>query len=337
MAGDLFPKTFLPESPLLERTRDLAHGDFATNVALTLAKHTGRQPRELAQIIIAALPKSELVSKIEIAGPGFINFFLAPSAYHAEVKTLLAVGAAYGCNESGAGARAMVEFVSANPTGPLHVGHGRGAAVGDCLCRLLTATGWAVTREFYYNDAGQQIDNLALSVQARCKRIEPDQPGWPKDGYRGEYIQDVATAYLARETVHADGISVTAGADADDVDAIRRFAVACLRHEQDLDLRAFGVEFDVYYLESSLYTEGRVQQTVRALIEHGHTYEKDGALWLKTIDFGDDKDRVMRKSDGSYTYFLPDVAYHVSKWQRGYIRMINEQGADHHSTILRVR
>lgn len=337
LTGDLFPKAALPEGPLLERTRDLAHGDFATHVALVLAKRAGRQPRELAQAIIAALPKSELVSKIEIAGPGFINFFLAPCAYHAELKTLLAAGAAYGRNQAGAGGRAMVEFVSANPTGPLHVGHGRGAAVGDCLCRLLTATGWAVTREFYYNDAGQQIDNLALSVQARCKRIEPGQPGWPKDGYRGEYIQDVANAYLARQTVYADGISVTADADSDDLDTIRRFAVAYLRHEQDLDLRAFGVEFDVYYLESSLYTEGRVQQTVRALIEHGHTYEKDGALWLKTTDFGDDKDRVMRKSDGSYTYFLPDVAYHVSKWQRGYIRMINEQGADHHSTILRVR
>ena len=337
LVGDLFPKAALPDGPLLERTRDPAHGDFATNVALILAKQAGRKPQELAQAIILALPKSELVSKVEIADPGFINFFLAPSAYHTQLKTLLTAGAAYGSNPSGAGAHAMVEFVSANPTGPLHVGHGRGAAVGDCLCRLLKATGWAVTREFYYNDAGQQINNLALSVQARCKRIEPDQPGWPKDGYRGEYIQDVAHAYLARETVQADGKTVTGSGNADDLDAIRRYAVAYLRHEQDLDLRAFGVEFDVYYLESLLYTEGRVQQTVNALIEHGHTYEKDGALWLKTTEFGDDKDRVMRKSDGSYTYFLPDVSYHVSKWQRGYVRMINEQGADHHSTIMRVR
>ncbi|MDE2091301.1 MAG: arginine--tRNA ligase [Gammaproteobacteria bacterium] len=337
LAGDLFPKNLLPAGPLLERTRDAIHGDFATNVALILAKQAGRKPRDLAQAIIAALPKSELVAKLEIAGPGFINFFLAPSAYHAELITLLTAGDTYGFNQSGAGTRAMVEFVSANPTGPLHVGHGRGAALGDCLCRLLQASGWVVTREFYYNDAGQQIDNLALSVQARCKHIEPDQPGWPKDGYRGEYIQDVAHAYLARETTRADGKTVTSGGDPDDLDAIRRFAVAYLRHEQDLDLRAFGVQFDVYYLESSLYTEGRVQQTINALIEHGHTYEKDGALWLKTTDFGDDKDRVMRKSDGSYTYFLPDVAYHVSKWQRGYIRMINEQGADHHSTSMRVR
>jgi len=337
LVGDLFPKAALPAGPLLERTRDPAHGDFATNVCLILAKHAGKKPRELAEAIIAALPKSELVSKVEIAGPGFINFILAPSAYHAELKTLLTTGAAYGCNPSGAGARTMVEFVSANPTGPLHVGHGRGAALGDCLCRLLKATGWAVIREFYYNDAGQQIHNLALSVQARCQHIEPDQPDWPKDGYRGEYIQDVAHAYLARETVQADGKTVPSVGDADYLDAIRRFAVAYLRHEQDLDLRAFGVEFDVYYLESSLYTEGRVQQTVDALIEHGHTYEDDGALWLKTTEFGDDKDRVMRKSDGSYTYFLPDVAYHVSKWQRGYVRMINVHGADHHSTSMRVR
>ena len=337
LAGDLFPKDALPGGALLERTRDRTHGDFATNVALALAKHAGRNPRELAAQIVPALPGCELVSRVEIAGPGFINFFLAPSAYHMELKNLLAAGEHYARSETGGNARVMVEFVSANPTGPLHVGHGRGAAVGDCLCRLLHATGWQVTREFYYNDAGQQIDNLALSVQARCRGLEPDHPGWPKDGYRGEYIKDVARAYLARETVCADGKAVTAGADSDDLDAIRRFAVACLRHEQDLDLRAFGVEFDTYYLESSLYTDHKVEETVKALIERGHTYEQDGALWLKTTDFGDDKDRVMRKSDGSYTYFLPDVAYHVSKWQRGFTRAINEQGADHHSTITRVR
>ncbi len=337
LAGDLFPKDALPGGALLERTRDRTHGDFATNVALTLAKHAGRKPRELAAQIVAALPGCEPVSRVEIAGPGFINFFLAPSAYHMELKNLLAAGEHYACSETGGNARVVVEFVSANPTGPLHVGHGRGAAVGDCLCRLLHATGWQVTREFYYNDAGQQIDNLALSVQARCRGLEPDHPHWPRDGYRGEYIKDVARAYLARETVRADGKAVTAGADSDDLNAIRRFAVACLRHEQDLDLRAFGVEFDVYYLESSLYTDHKVEETVKALMDRGHTYEQDGALWLKTTDFGDDKDRVMCKSDGSYTYFLPDVAYHVSKWQRGFTRAINEQGADHHSTITRVR
>ncbi|MGH8308091.1 MAG: arginine--tRNA ligase [Gammaproteobacteria bacterium] len=336
MAGDLFPKTALPDSPLLERTRDRAHGDLATNVALTLAKHAGQKPRDLAQEIIAALPKSKLISKVEIAGPGFINFFLAPSAYHAELEQILTAGDAYGRNASGKDARVMVEFVSANPTGPLHVGHGRGAAVGDCLSRLLEATGWNVTREFYYNDAGAQIDNLALSVQARCKHIKPDQAGWPQDGYRGEYIQDVARAYMAKETVTADGKNVTGAADADDLDSIRHFAVAYLRHEQDLDLRAFGVQFDVYYLESSLYSDGKVDETVRQLVAHGHTYEEGGALWLKTTDFGDDKDRVMRKSDGSYTYFLPDVAYHLSKWQRGYRRAITELGADHHGSLARM-
>ncbi|MGH8396882.1 MAG: arginine--tRNA ligase [Gammaproteobacteria bacterium] len=336
LAGDLFPKTALPIGPLLERTRDRAHGDFATNVALTLAKHAGKKPRDLAQEIIAALPKSELISKVEIAEPGFINFFLAPSAYHAELEQILAKGDAYGRNTSGKAARAMVEFVSANPTGPLHVGHGRGAAVGDCLSRLLEATGWNVTREFYYNDAGAQIDNLALSVQARCKHIEPDQAGWPQDGYRGEYIQDVARAYMSKDTVTAGGKSVTGAADANDLDSIRHFAVAYLRHEQDLDLRAFGVQFDVYYLESSLYSDGKVDETVRQLVAHGHTYEEGGALWLKTTDIGDDRDRVMRKSDGSYTYFLPDVAYHLSKWQRGYRRAITELGADHHGSLARM-
>jgi arginyl-tRNA synthetase len=218
------------------------------------------------------------------------------------------------------------------------VGHGRAAAIGDCLARLFTATGWDVTREFYYNDAGAQIANLALSVQARCNGIEPEDPRWPADGYRGEYIKDVATAFLARESVTADGHEVRASGDAGDADAIRRFAVAWLRHEQDQDLRAFGVApFDVFFLESSLYRDGLVEKTVHELVAHGHTYEKDGALWLRTTDFGDDKDRVMRKSDGSFTYFLPDVAYHVTKWERGYRRAITELGADHHSTLMRVK
>ena len=336
-AGDLFPRDAVPAGPLLERTRDRKHGDFATNVALALAKSAGRKPRELATAIVQALPASPLIAKTEIAGPGFINFFLSPTAYHTELKAILDAGERYGRNDFGKGAKVMVEFVSANPTGPLHVGHGRGAAVGDCVARLLEATGWAVTREFYYNDAGAQIDNLARSVQARCQNLEPDQPGWPEDGYRGEYIKDVAKAYLAKETVHADGRDWTAKGDPEDLDALRRFAVEYLRHEQDLDLKAFGVSFDVYYLESSLYTEGKVEETVKELIKHGHTYEKEGALWLKTTDFGDDKDRVMRKSDGSYTYFLPDVAYHVNKWQRGFHRVVNEHGADHHSTTARVR
>jgi len=326
-----------PETINLDPTKDSKHGDFATNLALALAKPLGKPPRKVAEEIVQALPASLLVAKVEIAGPGFINFFLAPAAFQAIVAEILERGAAYGRNDNGAGKKAMVEFVSANPTGPLHVGHGRGAAVGDSLARLLTAAGWDVCREFYYNDAGAQIANLALSVQARCKGVEPEQAGWPENGYRGEYIKDVARAYLAGESVKADDQNVTGAKDPDDLDAIRRFAVACLRREQDLDLKAFGVHFDVYYLESSLYSDGKVEQTVEALLKSGHTFEQDGALWLRTTDFGDDKDRVMRKSEGGYTYFLPDVAYHVSKWQRGYLRVINEQGADHHGTIARVR
>ena len=327
----------IPTGFVIERTRSKEHGDFAANAALLMSKPAGMKPRDLAQALVAALPASSQVAKVDIAGPGFINFFLSPAAYRAEVRSILEIGQAYGRNNSGDGRKVQIEFVSANPTGPLHVGHGRGAAVGDCLARLLQATGWDVSREFYYNDAGQQIANLALSTQARARGVEPDDADWPADGYRGDYIAEVARAYMAGETVHADGQDVTGAKDADDLDAIRRFAVAALRREQDLDLRAFGVAFDVYYLESSLYTEGKVDETVQQLIAAGHTYEQDGALWLRTTEFGDDKDRVMRKAQGGYTYFLPDIAYHVTKWQRGYGRVINEQGADHHSTVMRVR
>ncbi|MGA9422797.1 MAG: arginine--tRNA ligase [Rhodanobacteraceae bacterium] len=334
-------KTGLPagDAPdvTIERTRNREHGDFATNAALLLAKGSGRKPRDLAGAIVAALPDSAHLAKVEIAGPGFINFFLARSAYHDEIATVLGRGVEYGRSSIGAGRKAQIEFVSANPTGPLHVGHGRGAAVGDSLARLLEATGWQVSREFYYNDAGQQIANLARSVQARCRGIQPDHPDWPADGYRGDYIAVIAEAYRARARVHADGRDLTANGDPDDIDAIRRFAVAWLRREQDLDLRAFDVAFDVYFLESSLYTDGKVEATAHDLVAHGHTYEADGAVWLRTTDFGDDKDRVMQKSDGTYTYFLPDVAYHVDKWKRGFTRVINEQGADHHSTVIRVR
>src|SRR5690606_10048877 len=240
--------------------------------------------------------------------------------------------------DRGAGRPVLVEFVSANPTGPLHVGHGRQGALGDALSALLEADGWRVTREFYYNDAGAQIDNLARSVQARARGIEPDDPRFPADGYRGEYIRDIAADYLAGKSVSAEQVEpVRAAGDPDDLEAIRRFAVAYLRHEQDIDLRAFGVRFDNYYLESSLYADGRVQAVVDALRRSGHTYEEGGALWLRTTRFGDDKDRVMRKSDGSYTYFVPDVAYHVVKWERGFARAINVQGSDHHGTIARVR
>jgi len=321
----------------VDPTRDKVHGDYATNLALMLAKPAGKTPRELAEALVVALPASDAVQRVEIAGPGFVNFFAATDAAAQVVRQVLEAGDAYGRSLTGQGRQVQVEFVSANPTGPLHVGHGRGAAIGDCISRLLEATGHAVTREFYYNDAGAQISNLALSVQARVKGIDPGDTGWPEDGYRGGYIIDVANAYLARETVHADDRHVTAAGDPDNLEAIQDFAVAYLRREQDLDLKAFGVTFDVYFLESSLYAQGKVEATVEQLIEKGHTFEQDGALWLRTTDFGDDKDRVMRKRDGQYTYFLPDVAYHFDKWQRGFETVINEQGADHHSTVTRVR
>ena len=322
---------------LIERPKLAAHGDYACNLAMQLAKPLRKSPRDIAQALISALPESGVIDKMEIAGAGFINVFITTAAKQGVVRDVLQAGAGYGHIHLGAGRKVGVEFVSANPTGPLHVGHGRGAAVGDCLCSVLHAAGWNVTREFYYNDAGVQIDNLTLSVQLRCKGITPDDPSWPEAGYRGDYIADIAQAYLAQERVAADDQHVKASGDMNDVDAIRHFAVAYLRREQDIDLRAFGVNFDVYALESALYTEGKVEETVNKLVASGHTYEQDDALWLRTTDFGDDKDRVMRKSDGTYTYFVPDVAYHLDKWRRGFMRVINEQGADHHSTITRVR
>ena len=326
----------------LERPKTAQHGDFSTNLAMTLAKPLRQNPRSIADSLIKALPSSEFVEKVEIAGAGFINFFLNAKARQAVVRSIQQLGNRYGHNTLGQNAageprKVQVEFVSANPTGPLHVGHGRGAAVGDCIARLLEASGWAVTREFYYNDAGVQIDNLTKSVQARCKGITPDHPEWHEDGYRGDYIADIAQAFLDKQTVVADDTEFTANGDIEDTEAIRHFAVAYLRHEQDLDLKAFQIHFDVFSLESALYAEGKVEETVRSLIASGHTYEQDNALWLRTTDFGDDKDRVMRKSDGGYTYFVPDVAYHAEKWRRGFERVINEQGADHHSTITRVR
>jgi arginyl-tRNA synthetase len=337
LSADIVPAD-VPFSVDVERTRDAAHGDFATNIALQLAKPARKNPRQLAQAIVDRIPASELVDKIEIAGPGFINFHLSPVAYQQEISRIFDLGAAYGYNMRGAGQSVVVEFVSANPTGPLHVGHGRQAALGDALAALLQTQGHPVSREFYYNDAGVQIHNLALSVQARARGLKPGDPGWPEAAYNGEYIQEIADDFLARKTVHAfDGEPIRASGKIDDLDAIRRFAVTCLRHEQDVDLQKFGVRFDTYYLESSLYTDGKVEATVQALIASGHTYEKDGALWLRTTAFGDDKDRVMRKSDGTYTYFVPDVAYHVTKWQRGFERAINVQGTDHHGTIARVR
>ncbi|MDX1916193.1 MAG: arginine--tRNA ligase [Methylophilus sp.] len=324
-------------SIVLERPKSADHGDFATNIAMQLAKPLRQNPRAIAESLINALPPSASIAKVEIAGAGFINFFLNTNTKQTVIKQILTSGDTYGHHQHGAGEKVQVEFVSANPTGPLHVGHGRGAAVGDCLCRLLAANGWDVTREFYYNDAGAQIDNLTKSVLARAQGVAPDSADFPENGYRGDYILDIAKAYLAQETVIADDMEVTASGDLTDLDDIRKFAVAYLRHEQDIDLQAFQIKFDVFSLESALYTTGKVENTVQALIKSGKTYEEDDALWLKTTDFGDDKDRVMRKKEGGYTYFVPDVAYHLDKWSRGFKRVINEQGADHHSTITRVR
>jgi arginyl-tRNA synthetase len=318
----------LADAPIvLERPKQAEHGDFSSNIALQVAKSLKKNPRELADALSSALaaPLAELFEPPQVAGPGFINFRLRQDARLQVISRVLELGKGFGRSASGAGKKVLVEFVSANPTGPLHVGHGRQAALGDAIAALLEWQGYGVTREFYYNDAGAQIDRLTASVQARARGAQPGAPGWPEDAYNGEYIDDIARAFLDKR------------AGADDVDAIRRFAVAYLRAEQDADLRAFGVRFDVYYLESSLYADGKVEQTVKALVASGKAYEKDGALWLRTTEYGDDKDRVVRKSDGTYTYFVPDVAYHVTKWQRGFTKVINIQGSDHHSTVTRVR
>ena len=323
----------LPETDItLERPREDAHGDLATNVALKLAPQLRRKPRDVAQEIVErlALPPT-VVTRVEIAGPGFINFWLAPDAVADALRPVMQAGVSWGRSDAGGGRPVNVEFVSANPTGPLHVGHGRQAVLGDAIALLLAFTGWQVTREFYYNDAGQQIANLAKSVQARIQQLKGRDAGMPEGGYHGEYLKDIARGYLAAHPKDPVG---------DDLDAVRRFAVAELRKEQDRDLHVLGVTFDVYFLETSLYSMGNVEQTVRRLVAAGHAYEKDDALWLKTTDFGDDKDRVMRKSaakGGDYTYFVPDVAYHVTKWERGFTRAINVQGADHHGTVTRVR
>ncbi|GAB3344560.1 arginine--tRNA ligase [Lysobacter tyrosinilyticus] len=335
-AAGTLPADLATPDFVIERPKSRAQGDFSSNAAMLLAKPAKSNPRAIAQALVDALPANDAIAKVEIAGPGFINFFVAESAWRAQIGEVLTQGARYGRNASGQGHTAGVEYVSANPTGPLHVGHGRAAVIGDCIARVLDANGWSVKREFYYNDAGAQINNLAISVQARAQGKGPDDAGWPEDGYRGDYIKDVAAAYLRGDSVEVDGHVVTGAKDAADLDAIRQFAVAYLRREQNGDLAAYGVGFDVYFLESSLYTDGKVEETVRELVAHGHTYEEGGALWLRTTDFGDDKDRVMRKSDGTFTYFLPDVAYHRSKWLRGYERAITELGADHHGSLNRV-
>jgi arginyl-tRNA synthetase len=323
-----------------ESPKVAAHGDFACTAAMQLAKGLKQNPRQLGESLREALLATPAfqrwVDAIELAGPGFINIRLKDAAKQAVVAEVLSAGAAFG-QQVANGQRVLVEFVSANPTGPLHVGHGRQAALGDAICNLLATQGQDVYREFYYNDAGVQISTLATSTQLRAKGFKPGDAEWPEAAYNGDYIQDIANDFLAKKTVKSDDREFTASGDVHDLDGMRLFAVAYLRHEQDLDLKAFDVKFDNYYLESSLYTSGKVDAAVQKLREAGKTYEHDGALWLKSTDYGDDKDRVMRKGDGSYTYFVPDVAYHITKWERGFTRVVNIQGTDHHGTIARVR
>jgi arginyl-tRNA synthetase len=331
-----------------ENPKVAAHGDFACTAAMQLAKPLKANPRALGEQLKTALEATpafrQWVDAIEIAGPGFLNIRLRPAAKQQVVREVLAEGASFGY-QADRGENILVEFVSANPTGPLHVGHGRQAAIGDAISNLYATQGWKVHREFYYNDAGVQIDTLTKSTQLRAKGFKPGDECWPtgsenplaKNFYNGDYIQDIANAFLAKETVKADDREFTANGDVDDYDNIRQFAVAYLRNEQDKDLQAFNLRFDQYYLESSLYTNGYVEDTVKRLVANGKTYEQDGALWLKSTDYGDDKDRVMRKSDGHYTYFVPDVAYHIQKFKRGFTKVVNIQGTDHHGTIARVR
>ena len=323
-----------------ESPKQAAHGDLAVTAAMQLARIAKSNPRALAEQLVAALQRQPAVqrwvSALEIAGPGFINLRLSAAAKQAVVAEVLRDAARFGLQPAN-GQRVLVEFVSANPTGPRHVGHARQAALGDALCSLFATQGWAVTREFYYNDAGAQIATLGASVKARLAGCKPGDATWPEAAYKGDYIADIAADFAAKKTVRADDREFTASGDPTDLDGMRQFAVAYLRHEQDLDLQAFGLRFDSYFLESGLYAGGKLEATVARLIASGKTYESDGALWLRSTDYGDDKDRVMRKSDGSYTYFVPDVAYHLDKWGRGYTKCINCQGTDHHGTIARVR
>ncbi|KQP12211.1 arginine--tRNA ligase [Pseudorhodoferax sp. Leaf267] len=327
-----------------ETPKVAAHGDFACTAAMQLAKPLKLNPRQLGEQLRTALlaqpAAAQWVESIDIAGPGFLNLKLKAAAKQQVVREVLQLGAQFGV-QSANGRKLLVEFVSANPTGPLHVGHGRQAALGDAICNLFQSQGWDVYREFYYNDAGVQIATLASSTQLRALGFKPGDAEWPSGekaaAYNGEYIADIAADFLAKKSVKADDREVTANGDVNDLDAIREFAVAYLRREQDLDLKAFQVHFDNFYLESSLYTSGKVDDAVARMQASGKTYEQDGALWLKSTDYGDDKDRVMRKSEGGFTYFVPDVAYHIAKWQRGFTKVVNIQGTDHHGTIARVR
>lgn len=344
--AQLHPEITLPV--YLSPPKVKEHGDLAIATAMHMAKQKKIPPKVLAPELLGALQRApayaQWVASADIVGPGFINLHLNDAAKQDVVKKVLAEGASFGSTPSN-GKSVIVEYVSANPTGPLHVGHARQAALGDALCNVLSSQGWNVHREYYYNDAGVQIDTLTKSTQLRALGFKPGDDCWPVDPkdpaskafYNGEYVADIAKAYLAKESVEADGVVVSAVGDVQNKAAIQAFAVAYLRAEQSKDLAAFRVGFDSYHLESSLHTSGQVQALVADLTAKGHTYEKDGALWLKTTQWGDSEDRVMKKTDGNVTYFVPDVAYHLDKHARGFTKAINIQGTDHHGTIARVR
>jgi arginyl-tRNA synthetase len=318
---------------VLERPRDAGHGDLATNLAMVLARRERANPRKTAERVLAELQLSpDFVARTEIAGPGFINFWLAEDQLAAAHRRILEEGAAYGRSTAGRGHKVNVEFVSANPTGPLHVGHGRGAALGDAIAALLEWTGHAVTREFYINDAGVQIDRVAQSLWARVRELAGHPSSIPEGGYHGDYLRDNAREVLTRE-----GPAFAELPDDEGVRRSRTLALAIQRAEQDRDLAEFGVRFGVMASEQALYDSGRVERALALLHERGFTFEAEGALWLRTTAFGDDKDRVLRKTDGSFTYLVPDIAYHIDKHDRGFDRVIDVWGADHHGYIPRMR
>jgi len=340
-----------PPQVELQRPKVAAHGDVSSTIALQLAKQLGRPARaiasELSQALRANTHARRWIESVEVAGPGFLNLRLTNAFKQQVLGEVLRAGVGFGTGSEGAGRPVLIEFVSANPTGPLHLGHARQAAIGDTLANILAARGWDVQREFYYNDAGVQIEQLTASVQARARQLQGKPIDEAQIGYQGDYIVDLAREFLSGAMVRPrGGAQVTASGDPDDAQAVRRFAVASLRHQQDLDLETIGVRFDHFYLESSLYEDGRVEEAVRGLVQSGLTFASEGALWLRTTQaplgenaeaLRDDKDRVMRKSDGTYTYFVPDIAYHLTKFERGYTRAINVQGSDHHGTVARVR
>jgi len=349
----LLEGTDAPADIVIERTREAAHGHFSCNIAMRLAKTLKKAPREIAADVLAAMPDSDLVASTDIAGPGFINFRMAPTAFHTEVRAMLAATDRYGTSAIGADKKVLVEFVSANPTGPLHVGHGRHAAYGACVANLLAATGHEVHREYYVNDAGRQMDILALSVWLRRLEQEGHEFEFPASAYQGEYIRDIAAAYTGDSAMPA-GLFDALPSDGDQaldtlIDRARaslgedgfemalQIALQAILGDIRDDLAEFGVEFDEWFSEKSLTGSGAVQKALELLAQNNVTYEQDGAIWFRATDYGDEKDRVVVRDNGRTTYFASDIAYHLQKRDRGFSDLIDIWGADHHGYIPRVR